>query len=288
RPAWLRFAPHAVMAAGAVVIAAGLWSLYQQRGPAEVAEAAPLAVVQAPAGQTEAVQARAAETVQESPIVAATSEPDPTLDEELRLAGDLTGFGPAIGFLLDLWGIDYSGDPGSACDDVESQGYECLGQRGSWNNLRQLDRPAVLTLTDSHGDTHRAVLVAIQGDRAQLSIGGVEVSHAISEVSDLWFGQYLLLWKPPMGESVALGPGSRNSTVIWLRQSLAAIDERYRAEPAGSDVYDATLEGRVRDFQRDHRLDVDGLAGRQTQIIVNSLIAADDVPRLLTPRLARD
>jgi hypothetical protein len=44
----------------------------------------------------------------------------------------------------------------------------------------------------------------------------------------------------------------------------------------------------VRDFQRDRRLTVDGYAGRQTQIIINTLLAPDSVPTLTTPRLASD
>ena len=85
-----------------------------------------------------------------------------------------------------------------------------------------------------------------------------------------------------------LAPGATSANVVWLRESLTAIDDRYRAEPLGSNANDAALAERVREFQRDHRLIVDGLAGTQTQIIVNSLLAADDVPRLATPRLAQD
>jgi peptidoglycan hydrolase-like protein with peptidoglycan-binding domain len=44
----------------------------------------------------------------------------------------------------------------------------------------------------------------------------------------------------------------------------------------------------VRRFQREHRLDVDGLAGQQTQIIINSLLAVEGTPRLSTPRLAQE
>ena len=33
---------------------------------------------------------------------------------------------------------------------------------------------------------------------------------------------------------------------------------------------------------------VDGLAGQQTQIIINSLLAPDDTPRLMIPRLAQE
>jgi general secretion pathway protein A len=122
----------------------------------------------------------------------------------------------------------------------------------------------------------------------QLSIGGVSVEHSVGDVSDLWFGQYLLLWRPANGTSVALGPGSIHPNVAWLRQSLAAIDERYRAEPLDSETYDAALAARVKEFQRDNRLVVDGVAGRQTQIIINSLTETDDVPHLAVPRLAQD
>ena len=171
---------------------------------------------------------------------------------------------------------------------AQSAGYACLMQRGSWSSLRQLDRPAILTLTDSRGKNHHVVLQALQGDRAELSIAGVSVTHSFLDVTDMWFGDYILLWKPPNGTAFALGRGSRGATVVWLRRSLAAIGDSYRAEPLDSSIYDAELEQRVIDFQRDHRLDVDGLAGQQTQIIINSLLGSEDTPRLTTPRLARD
>jgi general secretion pathway protein A len=87
---------------------------------------------------------------------------------------------------------------------------------------------------------------------------------------------------------VALREGLQHENVIWLRRSLAAIDDRYRAEPLDADLYDAELAARVRSFQRDNRIDVDGLAGQQTQIIVNSLLAVEGTPRLSTPGPATD
>ncbi len=104
----------------------------------------------------------------------------------------------------------------------------------------------------------------------------------------MWFGPYQLLWQPPNGVAVSLVPGVQNANVIWLRESLAAIDSRYRAEPFTSDVYDRNLEQQVRAFQRDKRLDVDGLAGKQTQIIINSLLESDNTPRLTNTQLAQE
>ncbi|MDH3265661.1 MAG: peptidoglycan-binding protein, partial [Gammaproteobacteria bacterium] len=104
----------------------------------------------------------------------------------------------------------------------------------------------------------------------------------------MWFGQYMLLWKPPSGITTAIGPGSRGNGVLWLRQSLASIDERYQTTAIDSDLFDDDLQQQVRLFQRDNRLSVDGLAGTQTQIIINTLLSPDSAPRLTIPRLAQE
>jgi len=131
-------------------------------------------------------------------------------------------------------------------------------------------------------------LTAIIGDAAELSIGGITVTQPVSEVADMWFGSYQLLWQPPNGVAVSLAPGVQNENVVWLRESLAAIDSRYRAEPFSSYVYELNLVQLVRAFQRDQRLDVDGLAGKQTQIIINSLLKSDNTPRLIDTQLAQE
>ena len=209
-----------------------------------------------------------------------------TLDAQLRLARDVTFSEAAFATLFGIWGETFDAGGGESCDQAEQKGLSCHEQRGSWSSLRQLDRPAILTLTDTRGDSHEVVLSALQGEVAELSIAGVTVTHSVTEVSELWFGQFLVLWKPET--AAALAPGIRNGAVVWLRRSLADIDERYRAEPLDSDVYDRVLAERVRDFQRDQRIDVDGFAGKQTQILINSMLGVGDRPRLTTPRLARD
>ena len=215
-------------------------------------------------------------------------EPSVSLDEQLELSQELTSANTAFSTLFEIWNIDVGDSDRSRCAQATSLGYSCLSHRGSWSGLRQLDRPAILQLVDRAGRTHHVVLTSISGEWAELSIGGVSVSHPVSIISELWFGTYQLLWRPPNGVAVSLLPGMRNSNVVWLRESLAAIDERYRAEPFDSNVYDQELQRQVREFQRDHRLDIDGLAGQQTQIIINSLLEPDSTPRLTIPRLAQE
>jgi general secretion pathway protein A len=47
-----------------------------------------------------------------------------------------------------------------------------------------------------------------------------------------------------------------------------------------SDVFDEDLGKLVKDFQRDHRLAVDGIAGVQTQIVLATAVATPDTPLL--------
>ena len=48
------------------------------------------------------------------------------------------------------------------CDQASRQGLECLFQKGSWAQLRALNRPAILTLTDDLGRNHQVVLTSAQ------------------------------------------------------------------------------------------------------------------------------
>jgi len=203
-----------------------------------------------------------------------------SLDSLLQDSVLLTTTTVAMTTLLAIWDIDYdSGNP-SACAQAAAIGLSCLSQRGSWSLLRQLDKPVVLTLTDSTGHQHRAVLAAIGDDTADLLFGSERMTVPIDEIAGLWYGQYLLIWKPSNGDPSALLVGSQGPKVLWLRQSLAALDPAGSVAVSDSDVFDDELEQQLMDFQQRNRLEADGLAGQQTQIIINSRLGLDDRPSL--------
>jgi len=269
-----RFALAAALVAAAIV-AASVWSVTNQSPPAELPTVldSPLAETADTSGFDEAPVESPQEPSVEPPAPAL-----PTLAEELALADELTSDDFALASLFALWDLEYTRGATDSCTQAAVAGLACLRQRSSWNVLQQLNRPAVLRVVDDSGDSHQIVLTAILGDDAELSIGGVTVTHPISEVTNMWYGQFLLLWQPPGGVPVALQPGSRGAEVTWLRQSLSQIDTQYESDE--SDVYDGNLQSIVRQFQHEHRLDVDGLAGQQTLIVINSLIGSDNSPRL--------
>lgn len=182
--------------------------------------------------------------------------------------------------IFDLWGLTFDPSAGTACSQAESAGLRCYFQRGTWGTLRQLDRPVVLTVTGDDGENRQLALVGLDGETARLATMNGSVAVPIRDLEDYWFGAYLLFWKPAGGPDEQIEPGTRSEKVRWLRESLAAIDGESRPNEQDSDVFDRELEQRLIAFQRQHRLEADGLAGQKTQIIINTLLASDDRPRL--------
>ncbi len=88
-----------------------------------------------------------------------------------------------------------------------------------------------------------------------------------------------MLWRPATTQVKSLSQGMRGDDVRWLRQSLQRVQGAHSDGPV-SDVFDSDLGKLVRDFQRDHRLAVDGIAGVQTQIVLATAVAPPDSPLL--------
>jgi general secretion pathway protein A len=174
---------------------------------------------------------------------------------------------------------------GRGCDQAGRQGLECLFQKGSWAQLRALNRPAILTLTDDVGRTHQVVLTGLSDEQATLDLGGEAREVSITALSRYWFGDFLLLWRPPLAVVKSLAPGMRGDDVRWLRESLRAA-QGLPAVPTGSDLYDEELMRLVQEFQRQNRLTVDGVAGVQTQIALDTVLNATGSPTIVASTAA--
>jgi general secretion pathway protein A len=183
--------------------------------------------------------------------------------------------------LFSQWRRDYnrlSGDTG--CERAQRAGLDCLYTSGTWNNLRQLNRPAVIELIDPHGRRRHVLVSALQDDRVVLDIGGQSREFPLSEVERYWYGKFLTLWMPPPSGEAKLRRGTRGPAVVWLRGVLA----RYagQAEPAeANDIFDARLEEQVKQFQRRHYLDDDGVVGRSTLIHLDAYNSDAPAPFLV-------
>ena len=166
--------------------------------------------------------------------------------------------------LFRAWGISYDGtDSRRPCDQAHSQGLACLSGKGSIATLREMNRPAFLTLVDDQKVEYYATLTALKGETATVAIGGETRRTDTGQIARRWSGNYLVLWREPPGYKGELKRGARGSQVAWLERQLAvAAGQR---PPAGADsVYDEALERQVRAFQIASDIMPNGIAGPRT------------------------
>jgi general secretion pathway protein A len=205
----------------------------------------------------------------------------PPVSINALLAANSANTGDAAAFrrLLALWGTAMSDDK-DPCGQAAKAGLSCLEQRGSWAQVRALNRPAILTLTDDHGQRHRVVLSALDDRSATLDLGEHNERVPLDEVSRDWFGEFTVVWKPKTPRTHSLSLGMQGDEVRWLRRSLNALHGG-ASDPEHADVYDEELAIAVQNFQREHRLNVDGIAGVQTQVVLDTALAEPGSPLLL-------
>ena len=219
-----------------------------------------------------------------APVFVTVANPEEKAPEPLEVTQLLerhvatSGTDQAFAALFNVWQVELPADDRRPCEQAPEVGLRCALQSGSWGQLRVLDRPAILSLTDDTGGPHQVVLVGLNDNWATLRFDDSEYSVAISDLSRFWFGGYLILWQPQAGSGRVLNVGMSGNSVHWLRTRIGEIT----GQPLTGDtnLYDNELENKVRDFQRARSLQVDGIAGTQTQILINNELAMPSTPRL--------
>ncbi len=275
QPSWV---PWASVAVGVLLLAVGSigawvwWTGRDHAAPATVAAAI------TEANATPAV-ADGSDPAKASPATPKPTAPPPALSELLARFDNETDPDNAYNKLFSLWNVRYVASRTDPCAQANRAGLECLVQRGTLAQLRLFNRPAILNVSDAQGRAHQLVLTGLDDERARVDLGGALREIGIGDLSRNWFGDYVLLWKPAEGTAKALSFGMRTPSVRWLRRSLQRVNG-LPVEEQPSDRYDSSLVSLVQDFQRRHRLDVDGIAGIQTQIALDAALGAPDTPFL--------
>ena len=203
----------------------------------------------------------------------------PPLSQLLTQNANETDIDSAFAKLFGLWGAKYVPGGTDPCTQASQQGLDCQTQRGSFAQLRLYNRPAILMLNDDGGGSHQVVLTHLDDNHAGIELGKVRHEISIGELSRYWFGDFVVLWRPGTSQVKSLSPGMHGADVRWLRESLQNLRGMHSDGPV-SDVFDTALADLVRDFQRQHRLTIDGIAGVQTQIALASAVAGSDAPLL--------
>ncbi|TSA18309.1 MAG: AAA family ATPase [Betaproteobacteria bacterium] len=201
------------------------------------------------------------------------------LPEALEWPADLAfGDSRALAYaaLFRAWGADYRG--GDACKQAASMGLRCRSARGGLDELRELDRPAVLLLRDAQEREFHATLSALDDRSAAFTLGKETRTVAIGALAAQWSGQYTLLWRVPPEAHDNIKAGERGPAVAWLARELAQIQGGMEA-PGNDPQFDQPMLRRVKQFQLAEGLVPDGVVGPQT--LMRLAAATDkDAPKL--------
>jgi general secretion pathway protein A len=155
------------------------------------------------------------------------------------------------------------------CIFANDLGLYCSAEKGSWGLLRQYNRPAIMELVASNGQSVPVVLQHLDDRVAELMIGNESFRLDIGEVDRYWFGDFTLLLRLPPNGHLLLTAGDRNPDVAWLRQ-LLEVAQQVKLPSDDPQYFDSALQRQVMDFQRGRGLTPDGVVGKQTLIQLNT------------------
>ena len=270
-PSWMPF----LVGALALLILGGTSALFWRYLPGWRHRTVPSAsVATAPAAISSTVAPTVTVTTPEAAVA-----PPPGLMQVLAANRSSTDSDTAFQQLLGLWKADYTPGKLDGCTQAAAQGLRCLTQRGSLAQLRQLNRPAILMLSDDSETSYQIVLRQLTDTTAQLQLGAQSLTVNLAELTHYWFGDFVLLWHPASKDVRDLSAGMHGALVRQLRAQLDHWNGTSGAAVANDD-YDASLVQLVEDFQRASRLQVDGIAGIETQVALDAALANPDSPLL--------
>ncbi|WP_455210761.1 AAA family ATPase [Kaarinaea lacus] len=177
------------------------------------------------------------------------------------------------------WNTDIGPNLGpDDCEQAPNFGLSCLHLKGNFRSLLSYNRPAVLSLINSQGQTIYIALTQISEDMASVDINGDQSKLKLADLETRWYGDYTLLWRPPPDFTGAIAPGRSGKEVTWVANLLAAAN----GQPLPTQnvmTYDEILVQQIKEFQLRMGLVSDGIVGAQTLIFLNSA-AGLGVPKL--------
>ncbi|MBD8531961.1 MULTISPECIES: ExeA family protein [unclassified Massilia] len=215
----------------------------------------------------------------EAPVVAAKGTIAPAAAPATALPRAHADEASALRALGTLWGAALpAGEP---CQVAFRFDLRCHAGRGGIYELRQLDRPAVITLREGRSTSY-AVLVGMDERSVTLLGSGKDAGKRerveLAALVPRFTGEYTTFWKMPRAFRDHLAPGDQGADVDWLAARLAQLVRA--AAPPAQQPFNARTQDLLRSFQAKQNLKADGVAGPRTYMRLNQLSGVAE-PRLL-------
>lgn len=152
------------------------------------------------------------------------------------------------------------------CQAASAQQLQCYRVNNlTLPQLRQLDRPGILTLRAGSDPAVYALLVGLHDQSATLRLGQSLHRVRLAVLARHWSGDFATYWQAPPAYSADLRDGSTGAAIDQLVRQLNTVDGAPPVSSAGTaQILDAALRERVRAFQRAQGLKPDGQPGPMT------------------------
>lgn len=221
--------------------------------------------------QTQTLQANAPQVASESELTEPVAIIEPTPDSLVQSDRIQTDYPvallqslfrrddkiAAIQELYAVWGYQ-AGVLDGMCESGANNLFQCQKYLGTLEQIIEQNLPVVMPLYHL-GDESYVVLYRVKGDEVEVLNGRERIAMPKSWLEALWTGEYYSIWQRDIYTTLRLN--QQGEQVAILDSKLSQV----LGEPAsGSDVFDKALERKVELFQRWQRMDVDGIAGRNT------------------------
>ncbi|RLV61739.1 DUF2075 domain-containing protein [Parashewanella curva] len=164
----------------------------------------------------------------------------------------------------------------TSCQAAQAQQLNCYQKQGDWKNLLKMGYPAVLYLKDDAGQPFYAVLAAVDGHKAYIQLGEQQLKVEQDWIDAHYDGTFELFWQNVGAPNQIITRYAPIEQIQWLENQLANYNHE---KPREMTHFDASLIRSLKDFQKQNGLSDDGIAGKQTLILL-SLYAEHSGPDL--------
>lgn len=175
---------------------------------------------------------------------------------------------------LKLWGKIPPAPHPTDCSDAMALGLNCLSGKASWKEVQTMNRPVILEFVLAAGEKRYALLTGIRQSQALAQMYG-KLEFPLTDVLKNWNGHYLILWKSPRPGMKGIYPDYSSSHVLWLRQQLNTVNGTQDLSN-NPQFFDKSLKKQVVNFQHQHHLFEDGIAGARTIIYLDNITGSAD------------